>query len=147
MTLKGYSHQVGVEQARAACTLLTSMFEGFALVISESMSRGTPVVVYDIRYGPRDLIPDGTDGVLVTTHTPQALADAIVALLDDPERAARMGLKAKEVLDRFPVADFERAWLDVLAPQPLPIATRLTRSLRRSRLHRVVRRLRANAAA
>ena len=143
VTLKGYSHQVGVEQARAACTLLTSTFEGFARVISESMCRGTPVVAYDIRYGPRDLIRDGTDGVLVPTQTPEALAEAIVELLNDPGRASRMGLEAKQTLDRFPVADFERSWLEVLSPQPGAATKRVTSAVRTSRPHRAARRLRA----
>ena len=144
VTLKGYSHQVGVEQARAACTLLTSTFEGFARVISESMCRGTPVVAYDIRYGPRDLIRDGTDGVLVPTHTPEALAEAIVGLLTDPDRTTRMGLEAKDVLDRFPVADFERSWLEVLEPQRVPVTRRVASAVRRSR-SRAARRLRSYA--
>jgi glycosyltransferase involved in cell wall biosynthesis len=120
VSFKGYSLTVGAAQSRAACTLLTSTFEGFARVISESMSRGTPVVAYDVRYGPRDLIRDHVDGILVTRHEPDALAQAIVELLADPRRAAAMGERAREVLDRFPVADFERAWLRVLSPRPRP---------------------------
>lgn len=119
--LMGYSYEVGVAQTRAACTLLTSTFEGFARVISESMSRGTPVVAYDVRYGPVDLIRDGVDGILVRTHEPEALAEAVVALLSDPDRAAAMGVRARKVLERFPVADFERAWLRVLSPRPRPL--------------------------
>ncbi|MGI3781344.1 MAG: glycosyltransferase, partial [Janthinobacterium lividum] len=120
VTLKGYSYSVGSAQSRALCTLMTSTFEGFARVISESMSRGTPVVAYDVRYGPVDLIRDGVDGVLVRTHEPDALADAVVALLLDPARAAALGTRAREVLERFPVADFERAWLRVLSPRLRP---------------------------
>jgi glycosyltransferase involved in cell wall biosynthesis len=121
VSFKGYSLTVGAAQSRAACTLLTSTFEGFARVISESMSRGTPVVAYDVRYGPRDLIRDRVDGILVTRHEPDALATAIIELLLDPQRAAAMGERAREVLDRFPVADFERAWLRVLSPRPRPV--------------------------
>ncbi|RYZ30043.1 MAG: glycosyltransferase, partial [Propionibacteriaceae bacterium] len=64
VVFKGYSLAVGNAQSRALCTLLTSTFEGFARVISESMSRGTPVVAYSVRYGPRDLIRDQVDGLL-----------------------------------------------------------------------------------
>ncbi len=68
VALMGYSLTVDEAQARAACTLMTSTFEGFGRVISESMSLGTPVVSYHIRYGPRDLIRHGVDGVLVELH-------------------------------------------------------------------------------
>ena len=112
--LMGYSHSVNRAQARAACTLLTSMFEGYGRVIGESMSLGTPVIAYDIRYGPRDLIRDGVDGVLVTEHSPEALAGAIIRLLSDPQRALEMGVRASELIERFPVENFEQAWLDVV---------------------------------
>lgn len=120
VVLKGYSLTAGAAMSRALCTVLTSTFEGNPRVVSESMSRGTPVVTYDIRYGPRDLVRDGVDGVLVTRHEPDALADALIGLLQDPQRALAMGVRAREVLQRFPVAEFEHAWLRVLSPRPRP---------------------------
>ena len=121
VTLMGYSLSAGAAMSRALCTVLTSTFEGNPRVVSESMSRGTPVVTYDIRYGPRDLVRDGVDGVLVTRHEPDALAEALIGLLREPERALAMGVRAREVLDRFPVADFERAWLEVLHRRRRPL--------------------------
>ncbi|HEY0238255.1 MAG TPA: glycosyltransferase [Friedmanniella sp.] len=112
--LMGYSLAVGQAQARAACVLLTSTFEGSPRVVTESMSRGTPAVSYTIRYGPRDLIRDGVDGLLVDQHEPAALAAAIVSLLSDPARVLAMGREAGTIVERFPVADFERAWGEVL---------------------------------
>ncbi|MGI3781127.1 MAG: glycosyltransferase [Janthinobacterium lividum] len=112
--LMGYSLTVGEAQARAACVLLTSTFEGSPRVITESMSRGTPAISYTIRYGPRDLIRDGIDGLLVEQQEPAALAEAIVSLLSDPARVLEMGRQAGQIVDRHPVAEFERAWAEVL---------------------------------
>ena len=103
--LMGYSLEAGAAMSRALCTILTSTFEGNSRVVSESMSRGTPVVTYDIRYGPRDLVRDGVDGVLVTRHEPDALAEALVGLLQDPQRGSTLGVRAREVIDQYPVAD------------------------------------------
>jgi len=113
--LMGYSLTVGEAQARAACVLLTSTFEGSPRVVTESMSRGTPAISYTIRYGPRDLIEDGVDGLLVERHEPEALGAAIVSLLSDPDRVVAMGRRAGEIVVRHPVEEFERAWADVLA--------------------------------
>lgn len=118
--LMGYSLMVNRAQARAACTLMTSTFEGFARIISESMSLGTPVVAYDVRYGPRDLIRPGVDGLLVEVHEPEALAEAVVRMLRDPQRALEMGVRARDVIERFPIADFERSWLDVVSATNQP---------------------------
>lgn len=125
VVLKGYSLLAGAAMSRSLCTLLTSTFEGNPRVVSESMSRGTPVVTYDLRYGPRDLVRDGVDGVLVTRHDAEALAEALIGLLTDPDRAMRMGIRAREIVDRYPVEEFEKQWLDVLTPRRLPLRVRL----------------------
>lgn len=141
--LMGYSLQAGAAMARALCTVLTSTFEGNPRVVSESMSRGTPVVTYDIRYGPRDLVRDGVDGLLLRTPEPEALAEALVRLLRDPARAREMGRRATEILERYPVAEFERAWLRVLTPRRLPL--RVVVADWRARVAPVRRRLAAAA--
>ena len=149
VTLKGYSHEVGRAQARACCTLMTSTFEGFARVIGESMVRGTPVVSYDVRYGPRDLVRHAVDGLLVTEHTPDALAAAVLTLLRDPERAYAMGRRGLELPERFPVEDFERAWTAVLTAPARRAGLRARASDLRVRARRspTVRRLRRLGAA
>jgi glycosyltransferase involved in cell wall biosynthesis len=149
--LMGYSSTVGQAQAAAACSLLTSTFEGSPRVVTESMSRGTPAIAYTIRYGPRDLITDGVDGLLVERHEPDALAAAIVSLLSDPARVREMGRRAGEIVERFPVADFERAWSEVLSAPPrkrtastraLDLGRRVLGSRTAKRLRRVARALR-----
>ena len=57
--------------------LLTSLYEGFALVIQESIANGTPVISYDIKYGPRDMIQDGVNGYLVEDGNIDQLAECI----------------------------------------------------------------------
>lgn len=137
--LMGYSYTVDQAQARATCTLMTSKFEGYARVISESMSLGTPVIAYDVRYGPRDLIRPWVDGVLVEVKEPPALAAAMVNVLSQPERAVAMGARASEILERLPVGVWERAWLDVLE-RPLSFRERARARVRRADIRRRVRR-------
>jgi glycosyltransferase involved in cell wall biosynthesis len=124
VALMGYSLSVGRAQARAVCTLLTSTFEGYGRVIAESMSLGTPVVAYDVRYGPRDLIRHQVDGLLVDEHRPDALARSIVGLLLDPQQAVEMGARARELVERYPVEPYERAWLDVVSGTNQPKRSR-----------------------
>ena len=69
--------------------LMTSSFEGYPLSTLESMSRGCPVVSYDIKYGPREQITDGVDGFLVPRATSTRLAQRVIELL----RLARAGAR------------------------------------------------------
>ena len=77
----------------AALMLVSTAFEGQGLAIAEALARGLPVVSFDVRYGPRDVIGDG--GVLVPAADVGALADAVVGLLLDDERRVGMSRAAR----------------------------------------------------
>ncbi|MDX2095548.1 MAG: glycosyltransferase [Alphaproteobacteria bacterium] len=70
--------------------ILPSRSEAFGLALIEAMSHGVPVISTDAE-GPRAIIHPGVDGLLVPRADPEALADALAALLADPARAAALG--------------------------------------------------------
>ena len=74
----------------AGLSLLTSRYEGFGLVLVESLQQGCPVVSYDLRYGPSDIIEDGVNGFLVPYGDQRAMADTIVRCLTEPGLLARL---------------------------------------------------------
>ena len=55
----GFKTHINEEIAKAELMLSTSKMEGFGLAILESLSVGTPVISYDVDYGPSELIQDG----------------------------------------------------------------------------------------
>ncbi|MCZ7540350.1 MAG: glycosyltransferase family 4 protein [Anaerolineae bacterium] len=88
----------------------SSRYEGVARVLMEALAAGTPVVSTD-HLGAAEVVRHGESGLL-TAHTPEALAGAIVALLDDPARARALGAAGqRDALERF---DYERG-LDAIA--------------------------------
>jgi glycosyltransferase involved in cell wall biosynthesis len=93
--LYGYRSQVDRLYARGCCTLVTSKCEGFCLAILESMWHGTPVLSYDVPYGPSELIKDGFNGHLVPYGDREALANHIIALLHNPKQARELGDNAR----------------------------------------------------
>jgi len=64
--------------------------ESFGIVLLEAMACGTPVVASDID-GYRWVVEPGKEGLLVPPRSPQHLAEAFVALANDPERRKKMG--------------------------------------------------------
>ena len=74
--------------------------ESFGMVLTEAFASGTPVVASDIA-GYREVVRDGTDGVLVRAGDPADLGEALHALAMDPARRARMGAAARERAERY----------------------------------------------
>ena len=77
----------------SAVFVLSSRYEGMPLALLEAQALGVPAVAFDCPTGPRDIVTEDT-GVVVPAGDGAALARAIVALLGDPDRRARMGRAA-----------------------------------------------------
>lgn len=67
---------------------VTSVEEGWGLIVTEANGQGTPAVVYDVS-GLRDSVKNGTTGI-VTGATPQQLADGITKLLSNKRQYERL---------------------------------------------------------
>lgn len=86
--------------ARADVFALTSRYEGFGNVLIEAMACGVPVVVTRSP-GPLEIVRDNVDGVIVSEHTPEAVAGALEALLTDDRRRASMAAAAKDASAQY----------------------------------------------
>jgi glycosyltransferase involved in cell wall biosynthesis len=96
VTVHGYVDDVEKSRFLAESTLLlvTSLREGWGIVVSEAGAHGVPVVGVD-RPGLRDSIVDGVTGLL-TQDSPEAMSHAAAALLRNADRWARMSCAAVE---------------------------------------------------
>lgn len=86
---------------------VTSVKEGWGLVVTEANSQGTPAVVYDVD-GLRDSVRDRETGI-VTAPNPDALAEGIVCMLSDEERYDAMRTAAWDWSKRI---TFDQSYAD-----------------------------------
>jgi glycosyltransferase involved in cell wall biosynthesis len=95
--------------AEATIAVSPSVYEGFGFPAGEALSCGVPLVATNGGSLPEVV---GDAGIVVPHSNPPALADAIDALLNDPEKRAEMSIKARQhILDKF---KWERCALEVV---------------------------------
>lgn len=93
--------EIAKEYAVSSILAMTSHYEGFPMVMIEAMSAGLPVVTFDYKCGPRDIISDGIDGLIVPDGDLNAFATALLGLMADDNRRKQMGSAATMVIDRY----------------------------------------------
>jgi glycosyltransferase involved in cell wall biosynthesis len=98
---------------RAALYVLPSRTEGFGLVLAEAKAFNLPVVAFDVPYGPRNLIQDGVNGLLVQPLDTQGLANAILALIENPARRLAFSQKAAMGLEELSTSRVAARWSDL----------------------------------
>lgn len=101
---------IAAEYAGSSILAMTSNYEGFPMVMIEAMSAGLPVVTFDYKCGPRDIITDCTDGVIVPNGDIRGFADALLRLMADGALRRRMGRAATAVTDRYSEESVMQQW-------------------------------------
>ena len=77
--IKPYASDIKKELYNSHLSLVTSKVESFCIAILDSLEQGTPVISYDIKYGPAAIIDHESNGFLVEDGNVQALAETIVS--------------------------------------------------------------------
>lgn len=113
VSLKGYTYDIQQQMLNASIFALSSIFEGFGLVIVEAMSCGLPVVSYACPCGPKDIITEGEDGFLVEVNDDIVLAKKINLLIENEALRKQMSDAAKIKAEQFNIYNVASLWMEL----------------------------------
>lgn len=108
--LHGRTDNVEAEYVNSSIFVLSSRFEGFGMVLTEAMACGLPVVSFDCPWGPRSIITDGADGLLVENGNVAALAEALSKMMADEKLRNSFSEQALKNVQRFRMEQIAERW-------------------------------------
>lgn len=111
--LKGFSSNVKQVMTNASIYAMSSIFEGFPLVLIEAMTCGLPVISYACPCGPKDFITDNKDGFLIPTNNEVLLAEKISRLIENEKRRKLMGLAAITKAELYKIENIIPTWMNI----------------------------------
>ena len=111
--LNGRTADIEQEYLKSSIAVCSSRFEGFGMIIIEAMACGLAVVSFDCPWGPRSIIKDGEDGLLVENGNVEELADALVTLIQDSAKRESIAKYAIQNVKRFQMDRIAEQWREL----------------------------------
>lgn len=102
---------IGEEYAKSSMLVMSSNYEGFPMVMIEAMACGLPVVSFDFKCGPKDIIQPGENGLLVRNGDIEGLAAAMMKLMDDAAYRQRLSENAKGIISTYAEETVMQQWI------------------------------------
>lgn len=123
--LEKYAKDAGVERleftgsvrnvseyySRARIVCMTSIFEGWGMVLTEGMAYGCIPCVYGSYGAAFDIVDDGENGIISTPFKPEEMAGRIQSVIDDEALASRLALGALNKVKNFSARTTAEKWV------------------------------------
>ena len=106
---------IGEWYERADLFILSSIVEGFPNVLLEAMTYGLPCISFDCDTGPRDMIQDGVNGLLVNPNDKElGLSNAMDKIISNQEFRSKIANNSILLRDKYSVGNIIKKWNNVL---------------------------------
>lgn len=119
-SIEPYVHLLGFKEnpyfymKNAKFLVLSSLYEGFPMVILEALSLGRPVISFDCPTGPSEMLLDGENGFLVENQNFEALTSKMNTFAQDDILYRKCCDNAKASVSRFETNELAKKWRQLL---------------------------------
>lgn len=101
------------EYVKSSALLLSSHYEGLPMVLLEAMSAGVPPIAFTCQCGPKDLINDSVNGLLVEEGAIDGFAKAILKIINDDKFRKELGKNAYETANNYLINPIMNKWVNL----------------------------------
>ncbi len=108
--LKGFNFQMNYVYNNSRMLISTSLSEGFGRTIAEALAYKTPIIAYNCKCGPKEIITDGKNGFLIDFN-PKVLAEKIKFLIDNPNILDEFSQHAHDDIQKFEHTQIMNDWV------------------------------------
>ena len=108
--IKEFTSDLEGEMSKSSFFVLASKHEGFGLVLVEAQATGLPVISFDCKTGPKEIINNNKDGVLVETENVTQLSEEIIKMIESREKRVEMSQNAVVNAERFSIQKIGQEW-------------------------------------
>lgn len=113
VNLKGITNNIQKEYLQSSCFLLSSRYEGFGMVILEAMTFGLPIVSFNCKSGPSELIVEGENGFLIEEGYFNQFSNRICEIIENEDLRYKMSKKSYELSKEFSVDSIMKEWINL----------------------------------
>ena len=111
--LKGVTSHLNEKMKKASIYAMTSKTECFPMVLLESLSCGLPIVSYNCPFGPKNIITNKKDGILVNHNNIDIFASELTQLIKNTELRKKMEINARNNVKRFDEKIVMQQWIQL----------------------------------
>lgn len=99
----------------ASIYALSSRFEGFPMVLLEATTMGLPIVAFDCKTGPNEIIEDGVNGFLIEPENFHQFAYKLIELIQEREKRINFGRNSYQISKKFTISNIINQWEDLFS--------------------------------
>ena len=112
--LKGYCSDVVSLLEDAALYICTSYFEGLQISLLEAKALHIPIISFDCKKGPSEIIEDGVNGELIPNGDIPSLVASLDKMMQSQEQREAYSLHAHSNIDKFSKESILKKWMELL---------------------------------
>ena len=108
--LNEFTQNIDAVFGQAKIFALPSLYEGFPNALIEAMAHGLPSISYDCHTGPKDIIEDNTNGLLVPLSNKKVFVEKLNSLMGDEHQRMLLSTEAKKVNEIYSLNKISREY-------------------------------------